>query len=151
MLFLGGGELKPPSQAWLTVSENDEPYGELGFDIAPQTLNIEETVGYTEIKVLRRKGTYGTITVDYQTIALTADSSEGPIMRFGVFQSFKTQNARKWYSFSAYDKEYLLLSAGNGSSGSHANDDVYVTSALFYWQGMFTHVTVCLIDDVDLM
>ena len=130
-----------PSQTWLTVSENDEPYGELEFAAAPQTLNIEETIGYTEIKVLRRKGTYGTITVDYHTMSQTADSSEGSVMRFGVFQSFKTQNARTWYSFSAYAKQYLLLGAGNSS---HGNDDAYIGSGLFYWQGVYTHVTVCL-------
>jgi hypothetical protein len=107
-------------------------------------LNIEETIGRTEIKVLRRKGTYGSVTVHYQTISQTADSSEGPIMRFGLFQTFKTQNARKWFSFPAYDKQYLLLAAGNGSGGSHSNDDVYSTSALFYWQGEYTHITVCL-------
>ena len=105
-----------PSQAWLTVSENDEPYGELNF--AMPTLNVEETVGYTEIEVVRRKGTYGTITVDYHTISQTADSSVGPIMRFGILQYFHTQKVRTWHSFSAHGKQYLLLGTDNRSSGS---------------------------------
>ena len=128
-----------PSQAWLTVSENDEPYGELNF--AMPTLNVEETVGYTEIEVVRRKGTYGTITVDYHTISQTADSSVGPIMRFGILQYFHTQKVRTWHSFSAHGKQYLLLGTDNRSSGSGG---AYVGSSLFYWQGVFTHVTVCL-------
>lgn len=129
-----------PSQAWLIVSENDEPYGELNFAVAPQTLNIEETIGYTKIEVVRRKGTYGTIAVDYHTISETADSSVGPIMKFGIFQNFYTRNVRTWHFFSAYGKQYLLLGTDNSSTGR----DAYVGSSLFYWQGVFTHVTVCL-------
>lgn len=136
----GGGDLTSPSQAWLTVSENDEPYGELNFAVAPQTLNVEETVGYAEIEVVRRKGTFGTITVDYHTISQTADGSLGPIMRFSTFQRFRTQNVRTWYSFSAYNKQYLLL---GGDSSSHVNGGAYIGSSLFYWQGVFTHITVC--------
>lgn len=123
-----------PSRTWITVSENDEPYGELDFAVAPRTLNIEEAVGFAEIKVIRRKGTYGTITVNYRTVSRTADSSEGPALRFGVFQSFDLQNVRTWHSFSAYSKQYLLLDAGNRSP----------VSELFYWQGIYTSVTVSL-------
>lgn len=136
--------MKSPSKAWLTVSENDDPYGELGFAVAPQTLNIEETVGYVEIKVLRHKGTYGTITVDYQTVSQSADSSEGTLVKFGVFQGFRTKNARKWFPFSAYGNQYLLLGAGNSSRGTHGDDDAYLGSGLYYWQGLYTHITVCL-------
>ena len=130
--------MKNPSQAWLTVSENDEPYGEFNFAVAPQTFNVEETIGYTRITVLRRKGTYGTVKVNYQTISQTADSSEGSVLKFGVFQSFRAQNAKAWYVFSAYGKQYLLLGAD-----SHGNDDAYSGSGLFYWQGVYTHLTVC--------
>ena len=106
--------------------------------MSPNILNVEETVGFTEIKVLRHKGTYGQVTVDYYTKSRTADSSSGPIMRFGVFQSFPTPNAQSWFTFSAYGKQFMVI----GSSSSSSNSSPYNGSSLFQWQGVYTYVTV---------
>lgn len=133
----------PPSEAWLTVSENDEPYGEFGFAVSPNVLTVEETVRFTELRVIRHKGTYGQVTVNYQTTSKTADGSIGPVMKFGTFQSFSTRNATTWYPFSAYGEQYLLLGASNGSiHGNHGNAPSYTGSSLFRWQGIYTHVSV---------
>ena len=131
-LIQGGGELHSPSVAWLTVTENDEPYGELEFAFTSKTLNIEESVGFTEIKVARRKGTYGRVTVDYHTVTNNANDLNGSIMKFAVFQSFRGLRARLSHSFSAFGQQYLLI-------GTHGMNG----SGLYQWQGVFTPITVC--------
>lgn len=133
-----------PSQARLTVSENDAPYGEFGFAISPNVLNIEETVGYAEIKVVRYKGSYGRATLTYHTTPRTADGSSGPLMRFGIFQSVRAEEAQTWHSFSAYGEQYLLLGTNTSAKNNHGNITRYLGSSLFHWQGIYTHISVSI-------
>ena len=149
-LFLGGGILSTPSEAHLTIVENDSPYGELEI-ASSQTLSgnvdVEENVGVVEAKVTRKKGNYGRITVDYKSVAQTASAASGNESYFETFQKLRTSDAHSWRVFSAYGDTYVVLASTNmtgilpaGVGG--ASLDGYHGSTLFRWQGVLVAVQV---------
>jgi hypothetical protein len=135
-----GGRVEAPYQATLTVSENDYPYGELDISSSTSmanTVSVEESTSILKAKVTRKKGSFGRITVDYQTLPNTAVSNTGDVVHFETIRGLKTTGARSWYSFSAYGVRFLILASNssgdvNGVSGS----------TLFRWQGVFTKIQV---------
>ena len=139
-----------PSEALLTVTENDSPYGELEIVSSTSmssTVDIEEDHSIVKAKIIRSKGDFGRITVDYMTVSQTAGSLPGNVSYFEKVQQLKTVSAYSWHVFSAFGDVYALLASTNrtGSLPS-AVDDIgkgeYFGSALFRWQGVLVPVQV---------
>ncbi|PFX17387.1 G-protein coupled receptor 98 [Stylophora pistillata] len=150
----GNGRLVHPSEALLTVTENDSPYGELEIVSSTSmssTVDIEEDHGIVKAKVIRSKGDFGRITVDYMTVSQTAGSLPGNVSYFEKVQQLKTVSAYSWHVFSAFGDVYALLASTNrtGSLPS-AVDDIgrgeYFGSALFRWQGVLVPVQTIATD-----
>lgn len=146
----GNGRLTQPYEALLTVTENDSPYGELQIvssSSMSSSVDIEEDQGIVKAKVIRTKGDFGRITLDYKTLSQTASSSSGNVVHFEKLQQIKTMGAYSWHSFTAFDDEYVLLASTNRTGPLPSEvDDVgmgeYVGSALFRWQGVLVPLQV---------
>lgn len=114
------------------------------------TIDIEEDHGIVKAKIIRSKGDFGRITVDYMTVSQTAGSLPGNVSYFEKVQQLKTVSAYRWHVFSAFGDVYALLASTNrtGSLPS-AVDDIgmgeYFGSALFRWQGVLVPVQVGLV------
>ena len=144
--------LSVPSQAELTIAENDSPYGELEITSSKTQTGstaVEEHVGTVEATVKRTKGNYGRITVDYQTVPVTATAASGDQAKFVGLQKLKTVGARSWHVFTAYGDLYVALASDNRTGplpegvGDTAVGGVY-GSTLFRWQGVLVPVQVGL-------
>lgn len=146
----GNGRLTQPYEALLTVTENDSPYGELQIvssSSMSSSVDIEEDQGIVKAKVIRTKGDFGRITLDYKTLSQTASSSSGNVVHFEKLQQIKTMGAYSWHSFTAFGDEYVLLASTNRTGPLPSEvDDVgmgeYVGSALFRWQGVLVPLQV---------
>lgn len=141
----GNGRLTQPYEALLTITENDSPYGQL--EIVSSSVDVEEDQGIVKAKVIRNKGDFGRITLDYKTISQTASSSSGDVVHFDKLQQLKTMGAYSWHAFSAFDDEYVLFASNNRTGPLPSEvDDVsmgeYFGSALFRWQGVLVPLQV---------
>ena len=111
------------------------------------SVDVEEDQGIVKVKVIRNKGDFGRITLDYKTISQTASSSSGDVVHFDKLQQLKTVDAYSWHAFTAFGDEYVLL-ASNDRTGPLPSevDDVgvgeYFGSALFRWQGVLVPLQV---------
>ena len=111
------------------------------------SVDIEETQGIVKAKVIRSKGDFGRITLDYKTISRTASSASGDVVHFEKLQQLKTLGAYSWYAFSAFGDQFVLLASNNrtGALPSGVDDGVvreYSGSALFRWQGVLVPLQV---------
>lgn len=111
------------------------------------SVDIEEDQGIVKAKVIRTKGDFGRITLDYKTLSQTASSSSGNVVHFEKLQQIKTMGAYSWHSFTAFGDEYVLLASTNRTGPLPSEvDDVgmgeYVGSALFRWQGVLVPLQV---------
>ncbi|XP_068693739.1 adhesion G-protein coupled receptor V1-like isoform X3 [Montipora foliosa] len=150
----GNGRLTSPYKAQLTVTENDSPYGELQIvssSSMDSSVDIEESQGIVTVKVLRKKGDFGRITLDYTTISRTASSASGDVAHFEKLQRLKTLDAYSWHAFSAFGDQFVLLASKNrtGDLPFGVNDGgmgEYLGSALFRWQGVLVPLQVIATD-----
>ena len=113
-------------------------------------VDIEEDQGIVKAKVIRSKGDFGRITLDYRTVSQTASSSSGNVIHFDKIQQLKTLSAYSWHVFSAFGDVYVLLASTNRTGGLPSEvDDVgmgeYFGSALFRWQGVLVPLQVSLV------
>lgn len=111
------------------------------------SVDIEETQGIVKAKVIRSKGDFGRITLDYKTISRTASSGSGDVVHFEKLQQLKTLGAYSWHAFSAFGDQFGLLASNNrtGALPSGVDDGVvreYSGSALFRWQGVLVPLQV---------
>ena len=111
------------------------------------SVDIEEDQGIVKVKVIRNKGDFGRITLDYKTISQTASSSSGDVVHFDKLQQLKTVDAYSWHAFTAFGDEYVLLASNNRTGPLPSEvDDVgmgeYFGSALFRWQGVLVPLQV---------
>lgn len=146
----GNGRLTQPYEALLVITENDSPYGELEIvssSSMSSSVDIEEDQGIFKAKVIRSKGDFGRITLDYKTMSQTASSTSGNVVHFEKLQQLKTTGAYNWHAFSAFGDEYVLLASTDrtGPLPSEVDDagvDEYFGSALFRWQGILVPLQV---------
>lgn len=111
------------------------------------SVDIEEDQGIVKAKVIRNKGDFGRITLDYKTMSQTASSTSGNVVQFDKLQQLKTMGAYSWHAFSAFGDEYVLLASNNRTGPLPSEvDDVdmgeYFGSALFRWQGVLVPLQV---------
>ena len=139
-----------PSEALLTITENDSPYGELeivsGASMS-SSVDIEEDQNIVKAKIIRSKGDFGRITLDYMTVSQMASSLPGDVIHFEKVQQLKTVGAYSWHVFSAFGDVYALLASINRTGSlPPAVDNIgmgeYFGSALFRWQGVLVPVLV---------
>ena len=150
MFVVGGGTLENPSQALLTIRENDLPYGMfeiISSKTKSSSESVEEDIGVIKALIRRAGGNYGRIYVDYETVPGTAVSPSGDVNHFEVTQRIATIKAKRWHSFSAYGERYLVLASTNRtgrlpSGVGNASADGYKSSTLFRWQGVYVPVQV---------
>ena len=146
----GNGRLTWPYEAQLTITENDSPYGELGIvssSSLSSLVNIEEAQGIVKAKVIRSKGDFGRITLDYKTISRTANSASGDGFHFEKLQQLKTMDAYSWHTFSAFGDQFVVLASNNRTGVLPVGVDdgamgEYFGSALFRWQGVLVPLQV---------
>lgn len=111
------------------------------------SVNVEESQGIVKAKVIRSKGDFGRITLDYMTIARTANSASGNVTHFEKTQQLKTWDAYSWHTFPAFGDQFVLLASNNrtGALPDGVDDGAvreYVGSALFRWQGVLVTLQV---------
>lgn len=149
--YQGNGRLTSPYEAQVTITENDSPYGELEIvssSSLSSSVDIEETQSIVKAKVIRSKGDFGRITLNYQTASQTANSSSGNVVHFEKLQLMKTLGAYSWHTFFAFGDQFVLLASNNrtGALPEGVNDGAvseYFGSALFRWQGVLVPLQVC--------
>lgn len=113
------------------------------------SIDIEESQGIVKAKVIRSKGDFGRITLDFLTISRTASSASGDVIHFEHLQQLKTLDAYNWHTFSAFGDRFVLL-AGNNRTGnlpSGVGDGAmgeYLGSTLFRWQGVLVPLQVII-------
>ena len=111
------------------------------------SVDIEEDQGIVKAKVIRSKGDFGRVTLDYKTVSQTASSDSGNVVHFEKLQQLKTMGAYSWHAFSAFGDDYVLLASTNRTGPLPSEvDDVgmgeYFGSALFRWQGVLVPLQV---------
>ena len=149
--YQGNGRLTLPYEAQIIITENDSPYGELEIvssSSLSSSVDIEETQSIVKAKIIRSKGDFGRITLNYQTTSHTANSSSGNVVHFEKLQLMKTMGAYSWHTFSAFGDQFVLLASNNrtGALPEGVDDSVvseYLGSALFRWQGVLVPLQVC--------
>ena len=111
------------------------------------SVDIEETQGIVKAKVIRNKGDFGRITLDYKTISRTANSASGNVVHFEKLQQLKTLGAYSWHTFPAFGDRFVLLASNNRTGAlPYSVDDgamgEYFGSTLFRWQGVLVPLQV---------
>ncbi|XP_066038594.1 adhesion G-protein coupled receptor V1 [Chamaea fasciata] len=60
------------STVWVTIAKNDNAEGVIEFDVQYVLLTVEEDAGLIMVPVLRKHGTYGTVTADFLSRSISA-------------------------------------------------------------------------------
>lgn len=149
----GNGRLTQPNEALLIITENDSPYGQLEIVSSSSmisSVDVEEDQGIVKAKVIRTKGDFGRITLDYKTVAQTASSTSGNVVHFEKMQQLRTMDAYSWHAFSAFGDECVLLASTNRTGPLPSEVDnvamgEYFGSTLFRWQGVLVPLQVRLV------
>ena len=113
------------------------------------SLNMEEKTQVIKAVVRRSGGTLGKVSVQYDTKHETAIAPKGAKIFYGFDHIFETRDAESFYSFIAYEQEYLILATSYRKQGGslpvgNANPVEPYESTLFRWQGAFVPVMVSL-------
>ena len=113
------------------------------------SVDVEESQGIVKGKVIRSKGDFGRITLDFLTISRTASSASGDVSHFENLQRLKTLDAYSWHTFSAFGDQFVLLAGNNRTGDLPSGVDYgamgeYLGSALFRWQGVLVPLQVII-------
>lgn len=121
----GGAKLGTYSEATLTIVDDEVPpeYGAFSFELEGYSVDENAASGYAQIKVLRKGGSDGQVTIDYSTSDLEALAGYDYELTSGTL-SFAAGETSKSFTVSIYDDyqlegdETLQLSLTNPAGGA---------------------------------
>ena len=106
----GGATLGPLNTTIIRLLPNDYPNGVVTVLQYPRVIS-DESSGIVQVTILREKGTYGKVTVDFYTASGSAISRSGVVFYANVEYVFPQNNIKLVHHFNSSDgTQYLLVS-----------------------------------------